>query len=380
MGMFSGKLPVALGVQVYQALVRPILEFAAEVTSITSWPQAEEIQWAMAKRILQCRTHTSNIAVMGELGWHSIEARHQQLRVCFWFKIHLMPNHAPTRLVYEESLRWYSTHAAGDEMIPAVEPEEGWDIMRASENTAGSNFWCAQLKRDLFTLGLARYWNDPSLIGEKTLLQWKRVVQIAVAKREAARWWRSAQVQPILRTYVTFKLQPQKLEREAYLDVPHGGWNDRILIGRRALTQLRCGTHGLAIHIGRYSQTAVEARFCVFCADGHSIEDERHFFLECELYADRRQSLWSDVNRIVQESSTRVWNPIPFDATKLTPDQQFTLLTCGPLPVPTGNVCARRVMSRVLIEVAERSRIRDEFIDLMERARMTPTSSSTPRV
>jgi hypothetical protein len=53
MGMYSGKFSVPLGVKVYQALVRPLLEYAAEVVSITPWRQAEELQLIMAKCILQ---------------------------------------------------------------------------------------------------------------------------------------------------------------------------------------------------------------------------------------------------------------------------------------------------------------------------------------
>jgi hypothetical protein len=87
MGMYSGKLSVPLGVQVYKALVRPLLEYAAEVTSLSPWPDAERLQIAMGKRILQCPTRTCNVGVRGELGWHLLESRFQQLRVSFWGKL-----------------------------------------------------------------------------------------------------------------------------------------------------------------------------------------------------------------------------------------------------------------------------------------------------
>ena len=40
MGMYSGKLPVPVGTQVYTALVRPLLEYAAEIWSVRPWPAA----------------------------------------------------------------------------------------------------------------------------------------------------------------------------------------------------------------------------------------------------------------------------------------------------------------------------------------------------
>jgi hypothetical protein len=157
MGMYSGKLSVPLGVLVYQALVRPLLEYAAEVVSIiTSWPQAEELelQLTMAKRILQCPTRTSDVAVMGELGWQSMEARYQQLRVLFWGKVQMMPSGSPVRQMYEASLIFYASTDADDYRVNAVEPKEGWDIVRPDSVSAGQTLWCAQFKCDLFQLGL----------------------------------------------------------------------------------------------------------------------------------------------------------------------------------------------------------------------------------
>jgi hypothetical protein len=154
MGMYSGKLSVPLGVQVYQALVRPLLEYTAEVVSITPWPHAEELQLTMAKRILQCPTRTSGVAAMGELGWQSMEARYQQLRVSFWVKVQMMPSDSPVRHVYEASSISHASTDAGDFRVHAVEPEEGWDIVRPDSASAGQTLWCALLKCDLFQLGL----------------------------------------------------------------------------------------------------------------------------------------------------------------------------------------------------------------------------------
>jgi hypothetical protein len=371
MGMYSGKLPVALGVQVFQALVRPLLEFAAEVVSITPWPGAEEIQLKMAKRILKCKQRTSDAAVMGELGWQKMEARYQQLQVSFWFKIQLMPKHAPARRIYEASMRFYSSNDAGDERVPAAAPEEGWPVVHVTGSTPGSTLWCAQLKRDLFQLGFEHCWNSPELVTELSIPQWKSKVKSAVKIREAARWWREVQSRPILRTYILLK-EPKKLRREAHLNIPHGGWNDRIREGRCALTQLRCGTNDLRIHTGRFDGTEAAQRYCLQCpVDIFLAETEQHFLLECELYSDRRKSLWNSISSIVNDDETTGEDQpriASFDASSLSSHEQLTIMTCGKHPLITGENTVRRVMSQVLIEIAEWTRMREQKFACIKRA------------
>ncbi|MDR3738882.1 MAG: reverse transcriptase family protein, partial [Terracidiphilus sp.] len=80
MGMWSGKLPAPVGVQVYEAMVRPQLEYCCEVWSVRPWQVAETIQLSMGKRILKCSPHTPSEAVRGDLGWMSLDARYQQAR------------------------------------------------------------------------------------------------------------------------------------------------------------------------------------------------------------------------------------------------------------------------------------------------------------
>jgi hypothetical protein len=114
--------------------------------------------------------------------------------------------------------------------------------------------WYGQLKCDLFQLGLRKYWDQPELFVNLSPNQWRPLVKTAVRKREQARWWRESQGRPILRTYVRLK-QPGRLHLESYLTVSHGGWNDRVRLGRCALTRLRCGTNELRIHTGRFDGT-----------------------------------------------------------------------------------------------------------------------------
>ena len=57
---------------------------------------------------------------------------------------------------------------------------------------------------------------------------------------------------------------------------------------RRNLTKLRISAHNLAIETGRYTKpikTPVEKRICFHCK---KLEDELHFFCECELFTEER--------------------------------------------------------------------------------------------
>jgi hypothetical protein len=83
-----------------------------------------------------------------------MEARYQQLGVSFWGKVQMMSTGSPVRQVYEASSIFHASTDAGDYRVHAVESEEGWDIVRPDSASAGQTLWCAQLKCDLFQLGL----------------------------------------------------------------------------------------------------------------------------------------------------------------------------------------------------------------------------------
>ena len=80
----TGNMSVKCLVSVWTALIRPYLEYGAEVWCSEDdfvWEEAEKIQRKMARRILHCRKSTTNEAVLGELGWTSLKARRMMLRL-----------------------------------------------------------------------------------------------------------------------------------------------------------------------------------------------------------------------------------------------------------------------------------------------------------
>ena len=70
-------LPVKASVNLWEVLVRPILEYAAEVWGRGVWEAAEKLQREVGKLILGAPTRTANEVVLGDLGWWELKASRQ---------------------------------------------------------------------------------------------------------------------------------------------------------------------------------------------------------------------------------------------------------------------------------------------------------------
>ena len=63
---------------------------------------------------------------------------------------------------------------------------------------------------------------------------------------------------------------------------------------RIAISKLRCSSHTLAIEKGRHTKprTNLSERLSLFCRS-KKVEDEKHFIIECCLYSDERDRLFT---------------------------------------------------------------------------------------
>jgi hypothetical protein len=348
-------------VQVYQALVRPLLEYGAEVTSLHAWPGAARLHVAVGKRILQCPLQTATVAVLGELGWSSMEARWQQLRLGLWARVLRMPPDAPARVVYEETLRTFQhpLHGACEaDGVHAVSAEDGWSVLRHPEYAHSAaphvaTLWCAQIQRDLYTLGMADVWDGQpdSVTGMQSMDAWKRRVRTAVFVREQAWWWAQVRSHASLQAYAALKAG-HGLRLEPYLEVWHRGWADRTRIGRVATTRLRTGSNDLRVHSGEWHRLDRELRTCTLCGGG--VEDERHFLLLCVRLRDRRTRLGQRIDALVHASNpaqSPSASSDPFCFAQLSCDDRFAILCCAPLPAVAMANCDGALTRMVLTEV-----------------------------
>ena len=80
----------------------------------------------------------------------------------------------------------------------------------------------------------------------------------------------------------TYSLIQKDFKIEPYLE------NVKNLKDRISMTKFRLSNHNLMIEKGRHLNLVINERKCPFCL---SIEDEKHFLLDCHVYSPLRNEL-----------------------------------------------------------------------------------------
>ena len=255
MGIRSGHLSAKAAIGIWKALVRPVLEYGAEVWGEGEWKDAEIIQRKMGRRILGRRGKSTDETILGELGWWTMQARRWMLRLRYWRK--LISEMGPERL-----------------------PRKVYNWERRSGRT---NSWTKQTEEIMEQLGLAEVWKRQDTGGNKE--DWEKLLNQRIQEHEQKRWEGEMKRKTKLRTYIKFK---KELRQEKYLE-------DEDSKGRRLLARIRSGTNSLRIETGRHNHTPLERRICYMC--GVEVEDELHFLMRCVAYEDIRKECLDDIGR-----------------------------------------------------------------------------------
>jgi hypothetical protein len=284
-------LTVRAGIQLWRALVRSICEYGSEVYGDCQWSEAEQLQDQMARRILRVSRLTTGAAVRGELGWWTMKARRDMLRLRYWGKLVTMSPNRHTHFIYQFSRQQYLQHGAVNwcsathDIMAEYGLEEHWInntipmpviAVPVSDSSNVNTTDAATLtvvlpslpEPSLHAASSSSAMSSPSRLGA-----WNKVIDSAIQQREQQRWQQECASKPKLRTYITIK---KVLEMEQYLideDV-HTSTVQRL--GRIQLTRLRCATNVLRIERGRWERPFLPSseRVCQCCHNGE-VEDVR---------------------------------------------------------------------------------------------------------
>jgi len=225
--------------RLWEVLVRPSLEYSAEVWAMGQWPEAECLQREMGKRILNVSSRMANEVVNGELGWWDLSSRRAKARLKMLKRFHDMDG--------EEWCRTLAMHPGSQ--------------------------WRRITRMDMKLLKLEDW-----MMKSSSSYEWRNALTRRMQALEEHRWKERMETKSKLRLYRSMK---QELRMEPYLQISDG----QI---RSLIAKLRGGTSFLQVERGRWSGSQVEDRKCKWCA---VLEDESHFLLDCRMFEWPREDL-----------------------------------------------------------------------------------------
>ena len=256
-------IPPRVHFKLFDAVIKPILIYGSDVWghNKSGTSMIDIVMLRFSRCVLNVKATTSNVMVYGECGILPPSVYYTVSTMCYFNRLHHMPNNSIVKQVYTELFKLYQMGFV-TWVTRVGELAETYSI-NISDSPAKLKSEC---KRSVF--------------GEFTR-KWTEDVQ-------------NIQRNPILRTYCKIK---QDFGMERYLELIK---NHKY---RTAMTQLRTSSHTLAIEYGRYTRpkTKLEDRYCLFCP--HILEDEKHFLVECIVNKTERDILFSKVEHLFQTFS-----------------------------------------------------------------------------
>lgn len=231
--------------RLFQAGVKPILEYGSEIWGYKPFTHTDNIQNRAARYFLGVHRFTPILALRGELGWYTTQKMRWLNMFRYWNRLINMPENRLTKCIFE------------------------WDWVKCKDN------WSSEL-RELYT-----QFDSQNTFFEKTLCDLDLLTS-KVKEYDQDIWLREIQQKPKLRTYIQFK---DNLKPEKYVcsSIPR--------YQRSIMASLRSGILPLKIETGRYESIPADERICELCCSG-DIENEVHFLCSCSFYKDLREQFY----------------------------------------------------------------------------------------
>ena len=292
-------------VTLWQALVRPLLEYACEIwagqTTATLTKEVESVQTTFLRGVLGLHANGSGVAddtLRAEAGCERIQDRWTKLTLGYWRRIFSAPDGRLLRVVAE------ARHV---------------EHTRSGGAGFGSLGWMPSAKRVLMVAGLGSYWHDTAAVVDKTAEHWRDLTHTAVnAGSDASRQARMTGM-PSTQTYMHIKEWGENTEPYSFSSgevgrlgqhVPERYLDDRACLkGTRLKLLCRLNCLPLMDRVGREAKPkwAKASRVCFECGGG-VVEDVHHFLMVCPSYAAKRAGLLQRVERIMRNPNVPDFN------------------------------------------------------------------------
>jgi hypothetical protein len=298
-------------VSIWQALVRPLLEYASELWEGTipadQERAAEAVQMTFLRGTLGLHANGSGIAnevVRAETGCERLCDRRAKLKLGYWRKLFTA---RPDRLLTKvANFRWREC---------------------VNDGAFGNRGFMPTAKTAFARVGMLDYWQQPDRVENLSHGAWKEEVDEAVnttSDRERAERMLTL---PSASTYLSIKEWGVNPKEYAFSQgevgrlgqhVPERYLDDRCdLKGTRLKLLCRTGSLPVLDRVGRESQPArwpAALRTCMACNTGE-VEDVSHFMMACPLFSAARDRMLAETRKALSRSlgplGTREFDALP---------------------------------------------------------------------
>jgi hypothetical protein len=255
------------GARLYNAIVRPITDYGADVWIAPDALAASleaVLNWA-ARTILGLHPQTPAVAALGELGWLPSRARWDELKLRRFHRFEAMNDEWLAKRIY-------------------IIRRQDWRDGRRRPNATP---WCYEVADVAERVGFQNLWDDPVGVRRASTSDWRESVQAAVAVASQAEWRAGVAAKPTLHHYARIKSESSF---ESYLTLG-------TISQRHTMVRLRTGTLPLPATRHRWRDRSPEESvfaplpLCDACGRPGPA-DEEHFLMVCPALDAERDELW----------------------------------------------------------------------------------------
>jgi hypothetical protein len=247
------QLPVDLQLELFDAMVKPIILYGCESWGYNSSMLIERVHLKFCKLVLRVRNNTPSVMVYGELGRVPMNVYIKQRMLSYWFKIMNCDNACKLSFIMYKLM--YSMHVTGTYSSP----------------------WIVYIQNTFNDLGLSYFWEEQDVQGV-SLSSFKALILQRLTDQFIQEW--SADVYNSSSCY-NYRIYKTTWGMEKYLTCVTE--NLRI-----PFTRFRLLNNKLPVTKLRYEGVPRSERLCTLC-NSNKIGDEFHYVLECPYFVNNRK-------------------------------------------------------------------------------------------